>query len=530
MLLQLDQLVLDEIGKMLPAKDLIRLSITCKALREFYNKETYYQALMGKQFWIDRKFFRYQDDLRFVLNNVPSRLHSIEQFGQKNIRYVAFSHDGSMMALFANGCRIWVFRGDEEILHAYLSRKRGWDKVVSMEFSPDDCHLLVTGCKEELVAMARGNEALIYKLGEDYATLRSFINLDQGMFSTWFDNQNVMFTQNFGIRDRMRLFISTIDMAADILVYPVLTFDTRITGIMVAQHVSPRTRKITQIADQAQEEGKTLTEKLIEIGLESGVDVTNMQELRAILDQESQCMPCYRLHSHHDAVSQRECQCHCHHNTDRLLVFHGNDERVHVKVITERILERAKQAWRVRGEDDEDIDQNRLFFPLALCNVFDTVDHVFRTGLSLARSSMCFSPDHRYLYITETRKAPRPRDPIMEIKPSCLDLETMVFKHVPDFTIRPWVEYEFSVRITANNDFVAIFTGQDVVIWSAFHRGNSAAVLPQFGAPVSAVALHPLTNQLVVTSETRIHYFQSAEMFQEDKMNENTEEGSSSGE
>lgn len=487
------------------------------SLKEFYNKESYWQRLMAKQLWLDRRFFRYQDDVLFLMNNAPNLLQETFEYGKKIIRSATFSQDGSMLAVIGNGCRLWVYREEEEILYVHLRDKRGWSKVLSVEFSPDDNHLLVVGFTEEILAMRRKNEACVYQL-TDQVCLHSFNILDQGMFSTWFDDRHILYTANNGIRDKMRIFISSIDMASEIMIFPILTFDTRVTKILVAQHVSPRTRKITQIADQAQEEGKTLHQKLFEIGLESGVDVNNMHELRAILDQESQCMPCYRLHSHHDAVSQRECKCDCHHNTDKLLVFHGNDDRVHVKVITNRIIERAKQAWRQRGEVEDDPDQIRLFFPLFHCTSFDTVDHVFRTQFSLLKSSMCFSPDHRYLYVTGTRQAPKPREPIMEVKPTCLDLESMTIKNLPDFSIHPWVEYDYPIRITANNDFVSIFTGKTVLMWSVHHRGNPVAVLSQFSWPVSSVSMHPRKNQLVATCQTDLLYFQSPEMKQEGKM------------
>ncbi|CAL2052738.1 unnamed protein product [Caenorhabditis brenneri] len=514
--LALPNVVIDAIGRELEPKDLFRFSFTCRDLKDFFNKEFYWQELMEKAIWFERRFFRFQDDAQYLLNNTPDRHFYTEQFDQKVVRYAIYSHDGTMLAAYGNGCRLWVFRGDEEILHVYLSRKRGWDRVISLEFSPNDEHILVTGRKEELVALSRGNEALIYKLNDDHATLRSYISLDSRMFSIWFDNKHVLYTQNQTIRGRMRLCLSSLDMAAEILMFPILTFDFRINNITIAQHVSPRTRKITQIADQAQEEGKTLNQKLIEIGMESGVDVTNMNELRAILDQETQCMPCYRLHSHHDAISSRDCQCQCHNNTDKLLIFHGNTEQVHVKVITERILEKAREAFRERGEVENE-EQDRLFAPLFLCTQFDTVDHAFRTNLDLSNAAMCFSPDHRYLYITGTRKAPKPRDSSLLIKPTCLDLETMVVKNMPDFTFHNWVDHGYTPRVTANNDFVAIFTGQNVIIWSAFHRGSPVAILNHPTSAVSSVAFHPLKNFLAVTNELLVHYYHSPIMAREEK-------------
>ncbi|UMM38931.1 hypothetical protein L5515_016194 [Caenorhabditis briggsae] len=509
MLLKLTDVVLDKLGKTLPAKDLLSLSLVQSSLNEFFDKEVYWQRLMTKHLWIDRKMFRSKDDILFLLNNTPSCPQETFDYGEKILRFATFSNDGSMLAVIGNECRLWVYREEEEILFVQLHEKRRWNKVLSVAFSPDDNHILIVGFMEEILAMRRKNEACVYELGEDHARLHSFNYLDQGMLSTWLDNKHILYMSNNGMRDRMRIFISSIDISSEIMIFPILTFNTRVTKILVAQHVSPRTRKITQIADQAQEEGKTLSQKLFEIGLESGVDVNNMQELRAILDQESQCMPCYRLHSHHDAVSQRNCSCQCHHNTDKLLIFHGNDDRLHIKVITHRLLERAKQAWRQRGDVEEDADQNRLFSPLLHCTSFDTVDHVFRTGFSLLKSSMCFSPDHRYLYVTGTREAEKPKDPIMEIKPTCLDLETMVIKSTPDFSIHPWVEYDYSACITANNDFVALFTGKDVLLWSSFHRGYPTKILSDFNWPISSVALHPLKNELVATCQTELRYFQS---------------------
>lgn len=51
----------------------------------------------------------------------------------------------------------------------------------------------------------------------------------------------------------MRLYMSDIDNQADIIIYPILSFNIRVTKILVAQHVSPRTRKIVQIANEAAE-------------------------------------------------------------------------------------------------------------------------------------------------------------------------------------------------------------------------------------------------------------------------------------
>uniref|UniRef100_A0A1I7T8W4 CNH domain-containing protein n=1 Tax=Caenorhabditis tropicalis TaxID=1561998 RepID=A0A1I7T8W4_9PELO len=264
---------------------------------------------------------------------------------------------------------------------------------------------------------------------------------------------------------------------------------------------------------------KTLNEKLIEIGIEAGFDVSNMSQLRALLDQESQCLPCYRLHTHHDAVSVRECTCSCHHNTDKLLIFHGNDDRIQVKVITENILERARMAFLVRGEDMENnIDQFRLFSALPICTHFDTVDHVFKTGSVLSNAAMCFSPDHRYVYITGTRETEKWNKSFIEVKPICLDLETMVVKSSPDFKAMPWIDCDYKINITANKDFLAIFAGYNTIVWSAFHRGNPAAVLTE-QIPVTSVALHPLKSLLAVTTETLIHYYQSPMMMRDEKDN-----------
>lgn len=86
---------------------------------------------------------------------------------------------------------------------------------------------------------------------------------------------------------------------------------------------------------------------------------------------------------------------------------------------------------------------------------------------------MCLTPDNKYLYVTGTTKRSVDGEIVFEVrrfvclfcsthgscfqvKPICLDLDTMVLKNQPDFTNIPWVDCDYEVRVTANNDFVAM--------------------------------------------------------------------------
>lgn len=44
----------------------------------------------------------------------------------------------------------------------------------------------------------------------------------------------------------------------------------------------------------------------------------------------------------------------------------------------------------------------------------------------------------------------------LQIKPTCIDLETMTIHNIPDFEAKDWVGYEYDVRITANRDYLAV--------------------------------------------------------------------------
>ncbi|CAI2355666.1 unnamed protein product [Caenorhabditis sp. 36 PRJEB53466] len=510
MLLQQPHVIFNCLGALLPTKDLVRLTMTHPSLKKFFDEnEHIWKNLMSENLWTERRFFRFQDDVKFLLNNSPKTHSRTISINQENLRYLTYSNDGTMTAIFANGCHLWIFRDNIELLHVYLSKKRMWSKVLTVSFSPDDKHLLVTGIVNPLFGGSNTRETLIYRIGEERVSLKSWVILEHQMLAAWYDNSNIIYMNNEGNPDMMRLFISSIDNSADIMVYPILTFNKRITKIMVAQHVSPRTRKIVQIADQATMEGKTLTEKLFEIGAASGVDISNMSELKTILDQNDECMPCYRLHAHHDAVTSSECTCECHHNTDKLLIFHGNDDKVHAKVITEKMLENAKEAWRCRGENEHP-DHIRLFFPLFACTDFDSIDYTFNIEWSLNSNSACFSPDHRYLYITGTRQQ-QVQNRFTEIKPTCVDLETMTIRKIPDFSAVAWVAFSYDVRITANNDFVALFSNNSVIIWSAFHQGKPVDILALDGM-ISSVSLHPMENSLFVTNERLLYKLQSPEI------------------
>lgn len=51
------------------------------------------------------------------------------------------------------------------MLNCELHEERGWDKILSVEFSPDDSHLLVTGSRDQFRALTRDHEVLVFKIG-----------------------------------------------------------------------------------------------------------------------------------------------------------------------------------------------------------------------------------------------------------------------------------------------------------------------------------------------------------------------------
>lgn len=104
-------------------------------------------------------------EFKSIFNNAPITHVETNSFNDKVVRYITYSHDGSMMAAFGNGCRLWIFRGETEIYHEYLSATRKWDKVMTVEFSPDDKHLLVTGHNDPFFNPGNGRKSLIFKIG-----------------------------------------------------------------------------------------------------------------------------------------------------------------------------------------------------------------------------------------------------------------------------------------------------------------------------------------------------------------------------
>uniref|UniRef100_A0A1I7XG70 F-box domain-containing protein n=1 Tax=Heterorhabditis bacteriophora TaxID=37862 RepID=A0A1I7XG70_HETBA len=514
----------------LPREDLISCARVCPLWNDVMRDDCLWKPHFEREFlwWNVKPKVRhtYLDEFLFFKQHTPQRTSLVvDDFGYK-LHYCVFSPHGKYIAVLGEGANFCVYQWDPfEFLHERcLAETLSWIKADTAQFSPDENKLMISG-----VRIDGSGEIVVFSICpislEVHFVSRTPSNPPE-FSACWFDNNHIIvgglyiFDTSWSplASSVSHLWLSSIPThkhdTSNALLCPFLRFLNKggmVKCPLIANVASPRFRRVVQMTEQAQQEGKTLTDKLNELFMSADIPIEGgVKELKQILDMEQQCFRCYLKHKSRKDDSEKNtippCECICHLVNHNLLIYISGEfsERICFKLIPDELISEALSMKRFLNNTDSQGDEDDWSF------VMRRVDHPdYHIDFGGCIDHISLSNDHnkiilyRQLFLSLETVEHNDRNVIRIHKVCSIDLEKMI---VEPFPISGSMKPTGRSFVTSNQNFVASFSSREVFLWSRHHRGQTVRrlLLPDV---ISCIALHPWDSSILTVSDMQLRIF-----------------------
>ncbi|CAJ0583457.1 unnamed protein product, partial [Mesorhabditis spiculigera] len=450
----------------------------------------------------------YFDEYTYFENQIPTKKTQVVDDFEIELKHVTFSSNGKYFAVCGANALIWLWRTEPEIeflTEKDLAKSLQWVEADTIEFSPDEAKLLVngkkTGGRREFSCFSISETGSVRYLCRIMCTPLEYLGC-------WLDSRYVLSGEfyQFGSPTSLGDSISQLWLCSvpdDIF----LNRTGRVCQVLIARHVSPRFRRILQLADEARWEQTTLSHKLLELKTRAEIECEDadkeLDSLKKLLDTESECGECYAHHTLKAQPADFECHCECHQPADRLMIYVNGDlcHRLNFKVISQKMINKALNFENYTTEKKA-APENETDSLESIMEQIDQPDYFVELDGSIQGLSL--STDHRMLEFAVRVVV---EDTVGEVVGSQLehrrvDLGKMIVEKKP-VAGRP------ISRVTCSSQRIVISTHRrELLLWARDYGAEPVANLVH-EHPITCSAVHPDNSILLACVGMDLHIWES---------------------